>query len=159
MLILSLTFPSLVISEGEEEDNVDHNAKDAAATTNDDDDDNNDDNNNTTMPPKVKPVTVAASKTAKKKTKKADEIALLPAPKLPNFRTYSIEAEDPLTVSYFANGKHNYTDLVICVNRMMEYDEYEVRVAKDGCSILFVRAIHEKLFDNKPIGPSALIIV
>ena len=45
------------------------------------------------MLPKVKPVTAAASKTAKKKTKKADGIALLPAPKLPNIRTYSIKAE------------------------------------------------------------------
>jgi hypothetical protein len=74
------------------------------------------DNDNATMPPKVKPVAVAASKTVKKKTKKADEIALRPAPMLPNIRTFSIEAEDPLTVSYFATGKHDYTNVVFRVN-------------------------------------------
>ncbi len=133
---MSLTFPSLVISEGEEEDDLDHDAEDVAATAavddneeenNDDDDDDNDDNDDDeTMPPKVKPVTAAASKTAKKKTKKADEIALLPAPKLPDIRTYSIKAEDPFTISYYANGKHDYADIVIRVNRTMEYGEYEV---------------------------------
>jgi hypothetical protein len=77
-LIVSLTFPFLVISEGKEEDNTDHDAKDIAATAdvNDDEeenndnnnDDNDDNNNNSTMPPKVKPMTAAALKTAKKKT-------------------------------------------------------------------------------------------
>jgi hypothetical protein len=100
------------------------------------------------MPPKVKPVTTAASKTAKKKTKKADGIALLPAPKLPNIRTYSIEAEDPFAISYYANGKHNYSNVVIRVNGTMEYGEYEVRVAKDDRSISFVCAIRAKLFDK-----------
>jgi hypothetical protein len=43
MLIVSLTFPSLVISEGEEKDDADHDAKDvAAAAANDEDDDDND---------------------------------------------------------------------------------------------------------------------
>jgi hypothetical protein len=78
------------------------------------------------MPPKVKPVTKAASKTAKKKIKKADEIALLPAPKLPDIRTYSIKAEDPFTVSYYTNCKHDYANVVIHVNGTMEYSEYEV---------------------------------
>jgi hypothetical protein len=30
----------------------------------------------------------------------------------------------------------------------MEYGEYKVQVAKDGCLILFVLAIHAKLFDK-----------
>jgi hypothetical protein len=93
-------------------------------------------------------MTTAALKTAKKKTKKADEIALLSAPKLPNIRTYSIEAEDPFTVSYHANGKHDYTDVVIWVNGTMEYSEYEVQVAKDGHLISFICAIRAKLFDK-----------
>jgi hypothetical protein len=118
--------PSLIISEGEENNNEDHNAKDVAATANvDNDEEENDDedhvNDDATMPPKVKPVTAAASKTAEKK-KKADEIALLPAPKLPDIRTYSIEAEDPFTISYYANGKHDYTNVVIRVNGTMEGD-------------------------------------
>jgi hypothetical protein len=149
---VSLTFPSLVISEGEEEDNKDHDAEDVAATADVNDDveenDSNDNDNDATMPPKVKPMTVAALKTAEKKTKKADEITLLPAPKLPNIRTYSIEAEDPFTISYYANGKHDYADVVIRVNRTMEYGEYKVRVAKDGRLISFVLAIHVKSFDK-----------
>ncbi len=78
------------------------------------------------MSPKLKPLTAAASKTAEKKTKKADEIALLSAPKLTNIRTYSIRAEDPFTISYYATGKHDYADVVIRVNGMMEYSEYKV---------------------------------
>ncbi len=100
------------------------------------------------MPPKVKPAAAAASKTAKKKTKEADEIAHLHAPKLPNFRTISIEAEDPLTISYYAIGKHDYTDVVFRVNKTMEYGEYKVQMNKDGHSILFVRTICALLFDN-----------
>jgi hypothetical protein len=100
------------------------------------------------MPPKVKPMAAAATKTAKKKTKKADEITHLPAPKLPEIRTFSIEAEDPLTISYYATGKHNYANMVIRVNGTMEQSEYKVQVAKDGHLILFVPAIHAKLFDR-----------
>ncbi len=153
-MIVSLTFPSLVISEGEEEDDKDHVAEDIAATADVDDDeeenddDDDDDNDDATMPPKVKPLTAAASKTAEKKTKKADEIALLPAPKLPDIRTYSIEAGDLFTVSYYANGKHDYADAVIRVNRTMGYGKYKVQVAKDGRSILFVHTICAKSFDK-----------
>ncbi len=168
---MSLTFPSLVLSEGEVEDDADHGTKEVAATddneddNNDDDDedndnnndnndgedndnDNNNNNNHTTMPLKVKPMATAASKTAEKTTKKADEIALLPAPKLPNIRTFSIKAEDPLTVSYYTTGKHGYANVVFRVNGTIDYGEYEVQVAKDGHSILFVRAIRAKLFDK-----------
>jgi hypothetical protein len=124
-LIASHTFLSLILSEGEEEDNADHNAK-YVATTADDDNDNDEDNDGTSMPPKVKPMATAATKTSKKKTKKADEIAHLPAPKLPKIRTFSIKAEDPLTVSYYATGKHDYANVVIHVSGMMEYGEYKV---------------------------------
>ncbi len=125
MLIVSHIFPSLVLSEGEEEDDADHNAKDiAAAADNDDNDD--EDNDGTTMPPKVKPMAMAAMKTAKKKPKKADEITHLPAPKLPEIWTFSINAEKPLTVFYYATGKHNYADVVIHVNGTMEYSECKV---------------------------------
>jgi hypothetical protein len=124
---VSLRFLSFNLSEGEEEDNMDHNAKyvaAAAAAANNDNEDK--DNNGTTMPPKVKPMAAAATKTAKKKTKKADEIALLPAPKLSNIRTFSIEVEDPLTVSYYATGKHDYANIVSHVNGTIEYIEYKI---------------------------------
>ena len=96
---------------------------------------------------KAQPVAAAASKPAKKKAKKAEEITHLPAP---DIRTYSIEAGDPFTVSYYASGKHDYADVVFRVNGTMEYGEYEVQVAKDGRSILFVCAIRAKSF-NKTI--------
>ncbi len=47
-------------------------------------------------PPEVKPMAAAATKTAEKKTKKADEITNLPAPKLPKIRACLIKAVDPL---------------------------------------------------------------
>ncbi len=146
-MIVSLTFLSFNLSEGEEEGDTDHDAEDVAAAAAADDADN-EDNNGATIPPKVKPVAAAATKTAEKKTRKADDIALLPAPKLPDIRTFSIEAEDPLTVSYYPIGKHDYTNVVFRVNGTIAYGEYEVRLAKDGRSILFVRAIRAKLFDK-----------
>ncbi len=127
---------------------MNHDAKDIAAANNgNNNNDDGDDDNEAAMPPKMKPVAAAASKPAKKNAKKAEEIAHLPAPGL---RTYSVEAGDPFTVSYYTSGKHDYADVVFRVNRTMEYGEYKVRVAKDGHSILFAHAIRAKLF-NKPI--------
>jgi hypothetical protein len=88
MSIVSHIFPSLVLSEGEEEVNHDdkvnmnHDAKDVAApaATNNNDKDNND----TIMLPKVKlAAATAATKIAAKKPKKDDEIMHLSTPKLP----------------------------------------------------------------------------
>ncbi len=146
---MSHTFTSLVLSEGEEEDDADHNTKDFAAAADADDNDNKD-NASTSMPPRVKPVAAAATKTAKKMPKNADEITHLPAPKLPKIWTFSIEieAEDPLTISYYATSKHDYAGVVICVSGTMECGEYKVGVTKDGRSILFVPAIHARPFDK-----------
>jgi hypothetical protein len=108
----------------------------------------NNDNNGGTMLPTVKPVAVAAMKTTDKKTKKADEIALLPTPKLPDIRIFSIEGEVPLTISNYATSKHDYANVVFHVNRTIEYGEYEVRVDKDGRLISFVHAIRAKSFDK-----------
>jgi hypothetical protein len=99
------------------------------------------------MPPKEKPT--AAKKTAAKKQNKDDKITLLPAIKLPAISTFSIKVADPLTISYYADGAHNYAKVVICVNRTVEYSEYEVGVVKDGHLILFVHTIHARLFNKK----------
>ncbi len=56
---------------------------------------------------------------------------------------------NPLTISYYADGAHNYADVVIWVNGIMGYGECEMRVAKDGRSILFVCAIRARSFDKK----------
>jgi hypothetical protein len=75
----------------------------------------------------------------------------LPAAKLPAISTFSIKLADSLTVSYYADGVHDYASVVIQVNRTMEYGEYEVQVANDGHSILFVHAIHARLLTKKII--------
>jgi hypothetical protein len=64
---------------------------------------------------------------------------------------FSIEATDLLTVSYYAEGAHNYANVVIRVNRTMEKGEYEVRVAKDGHLISFVSTINARFFDKTVI--------
>jgi hypothetical protein len=64
------------------------------------------------MPPKVKPMAAMAAKNPKKD----DEITHLPAPKLPESLNFSIQAEDPLTVSYYVNGMHIYANVVFHVN-------------------------------------------
>jgi hypothetical protein len=91
----------------------------------------------------------ASTKTAEKNPKQDDEIKHLPAPKLPKITNFSIDAEDPLTVSYYASSMHNYANVVFHVNGMMEYHEYKVQVAKNGRSITFVHAIGARLFDKK----------
>jgi hypothetical protein len=144
MCIVSRIFPS----DDKEEDNADHNAEDAATAAPIADNDDKD-NDGTIMPPRVKSAAATtATKTAKKKPKKANEITHLPAPKLSEILNFPIKAEDFLTILYYANGKHNYADVVFRVNGTMEYGEYKVRVAKDGCLILFVHAIHARLFDK-----------
>ncbi len=57
-------------------------------------------------------------------------------------------AEDPFTISYYTNGKHDYANIVIRVNETMEYGEYRVQAAKDGRLISFVHAIRAKLLDK-----------
>jgi hypothetical protein len=151
MSIVSHIFPSLIFSEGEEEvdhDNKDNAVNDAEDTANNDngvDNDNEDDK--TIILPKEKPA--AAKKTAAKKQNKDDEIMHLPAPKLPTISNFSIKAEDPFTVSYYADGMNNYANVVFHVNKTMEYGEYEVQVARDGRLISFVHVIHARLFEKK----------
>jgi hypothetical protein len=156
---VSHTFPSLVLSEGEEEDDADHDAKDVPAAA-DDNDNNKEDNDGTSMPPKVKPVATQQQRLSRKEQRRQMRslISLPPScPKYPSLlpltqrnrkNVFSIKAEDPLTVFYYATGKHDYAYVVIRVNITMEYGEYEVRVAEDGCLILFVRAICAKSFDK-----------
>jgi hypothetical protein len=63
--------------------------------------------------------------------------------------SFSIDAEDPLTDNYYAVGVYDYADVVFRVNRMMQKGEYQVRVAEDGLSVSFVRAISSRSFDKK----------
>jgi hypothetical protein len=84
-----------------------------------------------------------------KKPKKDGEIMHLPTPKLPEISNFSIKAEDPLTVLYYANRVHDYANVVFRVNGTTEYGKYEVRAAKDGRLISFVCAIHVRSFDKK----------
>jgi hypothetical protein len=55
---------------------------------------------------------------------------------------------NPLSVAYYAYGRHNYA-LVIQANGTMQKGEYEARVAKDGHSLMFIRTICKRLFDKK----------
>jgi hypothetical protein len=116
MSIVSHIFPSLILSENGEEE-VDHDNEDAAdddtkdTTNNDNGDDNDYEDNKTLMPSKEK--LVAAQKTAAKEQNEDGKIMQLPVPKPPAISTFSIEAADPLTISYFADSVHDYTGLVI----------------------------------------------
>ena len=46
-------------------------------------------------------------------------------------------------------GQHDYAHMVFCVNGTMQKGEYQVRVAEDGLSVSFVRAISSRSFDKK----------
>ncbi len=103
---MSHTLPSLILSEGEEEDDIDHNAEDVAAAA--DDDDNDKDNDGTSMPPKVKPVATT------KKAVTTTETRTLPAPKPP--LNFSVDSTDKFGVAYYCKGTQDFADVVIHVN-------------------------------------------
>jgi hypothetical protein len=56
---------------------------------------------------------------------------------------------DPLTAHYYADGVYDYADAVFRINGMMQKSEYRIRVAEDGLSVLFLRAICSCSFDKK----------
>jgi hypothetical protein len=111
---VSHTFLSLVLSEGEEEDNTDHNAKDVA--TADDNKDNNEDNNGTSMPPKVKPVATA------KKPATTTETPTLPAPRPPS--NFSVDSTNKFGITYYCEGTKDFSDVVIYVNGCLYQSKY-----------------------------------
>jgi len=121
-------------------DNTDTAAEDIdAAATNDAP--ANDKNDYATMPPKTMSIlTKAATK------KESAAAAAMPPPPTAAAAaaaatSFSIKAEDPLTVSYYADGVYDYANVVFFVNGTMQKGEYQVRVAKDGLSVSFGRAI------------------
>jgi hypothetical protein len=100
-----------------------------------------------TMPPKVKPLpTKPTKKDMVAASAKPPPPAAAPAAAATSF---SIDATDPLTASYNAVGPYDYADVVFCINRTMEKNEYQVRVAEDGLSVSFVRAIFSLSFDKR----------
>ena len=63
--------------------------------------------------------------------------------------SFSIKAEDPFTATYYADGVHDYAEVVFHVNGTMQKGEYKVQVAKDSLSVLFRRAICSRSFNKK----------
>ena len=64
---------------------------------------------------------------------------------------FSVDAGDPLTTHYYAEGVYDYTDVVFCVNGTMQKGEYLIQVAEDGLLVSFVHAITSCSFDKKII--------
>ena len=101
------------------------------------------------MPPKVKPL--PTNKPTKKDMAAASAQPPPPAAAAaaPAAATsFSIDAEDPITVSDYAVGAYDYADVVFRINGTMQKSEYQVRVAEDGLSVSFVRAISAMSFDK-----------
>ena len=101
------------------------------------------------MPPKVKPLPTKPTKkdTAAASAKPPPPAAAAAAPAAAT--SFSIDAEDPITVSDYAVGAYDYADVVFRINGTMQKSEYQVRVAEDGLSVSFVRAISSRSFDKK----------
>ncbi len=117
---------------------ADADADDPPAADNDDD---------TTMPPRVKPL---PTKPPKKESAAASAKPPPPAAAAaPAATSFSIDATDPITVHYYADGAYDYADVVFRVNGTMEKSEYQVRVAEDGLSVSFVRAISSMSYDKR----------
>ena len=132
-----------VADNEEDDDDTDAAAEDiaaiAAALADDD----------ATMPPKVKPL--PTNKPAKKDTAAASAKPPPPAAAAAAAvaTSFSVDAEDPITVSDYAVGAYDYADVVFRINGTMQKSEYQVRVAEDGMSVSFLRAISSRSFDKK----------
>jgi hypothetical protein len=134
-------------AEADDTDANDYVAAPAAAA--------NDDSNNATMPPKVKPLPTKPTK------KDMATASAKPSPPATAAATtsFSIDATDPLTAHYYANGVYDNADVVFHVNGTMQKSEYQVRVAEDGLSVLFVRAISSMSYDKRILpSPSAIAV-
>ena len=110
----------VVGEEGDALDDTNAAAKDIAAA------DATAANNNgyATMPPKVKPL---PRKPTKKESATAAEMPPPPAAAAATTATsFSIDATDPLTAHYYADGVYNYADAVFRVNGMMQKSEYQI---------------------------------
>ena len=51
--------------------------------------------------------------------------------------SFSVDANDPLTDNYYADGAYDFANVVFCVETMQK-GEYQVRVAEDGLLVSFV---------------------
>jgi hypothetical protein len=105
--------------------------------------------NDATMPPKVKPLPTKPTKKdmAAASAKPPPPAAAAAAPAVAT--SFSVDAEDPITVSDYAVGAYDYADVVFRINGTMQKREYQVRVAEDGLLVSFVRAIFAMSFDKK----------
>ncbi len=131
---MSHTFPSLALSEDEEEGDTDYDAEDVAAADDDnDDDDYKEDNDGKSMPPKVKPVT------AVKKSATTTEMKTLPTPRPP--LNFSDDSTDKFGIAYYCEGTQDFADVVIHINRCLYESKYRMSIAQDGMSILWQRSI------------------
>ena len=63
----------------------------------------------------------------------------------------SVDASDPLSSHYYADGFYDHTDVVFFVNETMQEGKHQVRVAKDDLLVSFVHAISSCSFDKKII--------
>jgi hypothetical protein len=106
-------------------------------TTNNNDNGNN---NEAAMPPKVKPMAMAAKKTAAKKPTTKTETMTLPAPSpLSNF---SVDSTDKYGIAYYCKGTQDFADMVIHINRVLYMSNYCMSIAQDGMYVSFQHSIN-----------------
>ena len=92
-----------------------------------------DDNDDATMPStKVKPLPTNPTK-----KDAAAAAAKPPPPPAAAATSFSVDANDPLTDNYYADGAYDFANVVFCV-KTMQKGEYQVRVAEDGLLVSFV---------------------
>ena len=102
-----------------------------------------------TMPPKVKPIPKKAAPKKESATAAAKPPPPAAAAAAAAVTSFSVDAGDPLTTHYYAEGVYDYANVVFCINGTMQKGEYQIQVAKDGLLVLFVRAIPSRSFDKK----------
>ncbi len=144
--------PSAVFFLDEDEEGIDNDDTNDADEDIDAADDaaDDDDVEYATMLPKVKPI---PKKTAPKKESAAAAANPPPPAAAAAAATaatcFSVDAGDPLTTHYYAEGVYDYADVVFRVNGTMQKGEYQIQVVEDGLSVSFVRAIPSCSFDKK----------
>jgi len=110
---------------GEEDEIDDNDIDDAAEDIAADNAPADDDINFATMPQKVKPIPTA--KAAPKKESAAADAKPPPpaaAAAADTATSFSVDAGDPLTTHYYAEGVYDYADVVFHINGAMQKGEY-----------------------------------
>ncbi len=90
----------------------------------------------------------AAAKPPANKKKTASAVVAIPTP-AKKITLYYLDTHDTSVVTYYQDDGVGYAKMVLYVNGVVPKGTYRFKVAEDGMSVSWQRAIHKRCFDKK----------